>query len=156
MAKQTRKSSKEESGISSIVPEIPVRVTIEVIVRHEYPLQLKTNNLYLAGEAGGAGCPDNKFTYSFERENASVLSLIVEEFDKDNPDDSGEFTTCIYDPNPVPKVRIIGLAKEDNVGGRVALTIKFLGKDIFTKPKEFTRAANGFLKLHELVKLPVS
>lgn len=104
---------------------------------------------------GGSGCPDNKFAYAFETENASVLFLKVEDFEVNNPDESDDFTTCINDASPAPKIRVVGLAKVNNPGGRVALTLKFLGKDVFSSPKEFTLTDNGFLKLDTLVKLPL-
>lgn len=155
MAKQTRKSSEKISLSRTDIPEIPVRVTVEVIVRHEYPAQYKPNNFQLAEKAKKLGCPDNKFSYSFEKENASVLFLMVEEFEEDNPNDSAEFTTCINDASPEPKIRVIGLAKENNAGGRVAITLKFLGKNVFSSPKEFILSENGFLKLNILTKLPI-
>ncbi len=155
MAKQTREPSKKAPVSNPVIPEIPVRITVEVVIRHEYPTQPRTHLLHSMSEAAEAGCPENKFSYSFDKANASVLSLIVEEFEKDNPEDSGEFTTCINDPAASPRVMVIGLAKEDNAGGRVALTLKFRGKDLFTTPKEFTRTSNGFLKFNELVKIPV-
>ncbi|WP_247237215.1 hypothetical protein [Telluribacter sp. SYSU D00476] len=155
MAKQTPKTSKSKEVTALSIPEIPIKITVEIIVRQESIVQPRLNRFHSLDAAGGAGCPDNKFSYSFDTQNASVLSLIVEEFEKDNPDGSGEFTTCINDPSPEPKVRIIGLAKEDNAGGRVALSLKFLGKDIFSSPKEFTHGGNGFLKLNVLEKLPI-
>lgn len=154
MAKQARKSTRTATPLV-VIPEIPIRITVEVIVRHEYPPQPKTNRLRDTSEADGAGCPENKFSYSFEKDNASVLSLSIEEFKKDNPGDSGDFTTCINDASPEPKIRVIGLAKENNPGGRVALTLKFLGKDVFSPAKEFVLGEHGFLKLNTLVKLPI-
>src|SRR5687768_14685079 len=116
MAKSVRKSAKPKVVSPPVIPEIPVKVTIEVIIRQEAPLTPPRSRFQLA-EAIGGGCPENKFTYAFDKENASVLSLIVEEFEKDSPGDSGEFTTCINDASPEPKVRVIGLAKENLPGG---------------------------------------
>lgn len=155
MAKQTRKKSLK----ISIKPEKPTRIAIEldivVRVRQELSPQANTHLLLSDNAIGGVGCPDNKFSYAFEKENASLLSLTVEEFDKDNPGDSGDFTTCINDASSEPRVRVIGLAKRDNAGGRVALKLKFLGKDVFASPKEFELGENGFLKLNTLVRLPL-
>ena len=156
MAKAARKPVPAKQLQPTTIPEIPVRVTVEVIVRHEQLTPSQINRSQIANAAGGAeGCPENKFSYSFEKENASVLSLSVEEFDKDNPGDLGEFTTCINDASPEPKVRVIGMAEENNAGGRVALTLKFLGKDVFSSPKEFELGEHGFLKLNTLAKLPL-
>lgn len=155
MAKQTKSKSLDVN----INPKTPNRITIEldivVRVRQEQQSERKVNLLLTDSVLDGSGCPDNKFSYSFDKENASVLSLSVEEFDKDNPEDSGDFTTCINDASPEPKVRVICLAKEDNPGGRVALTLKFLGKDVFSSPKELELGEHGFLKLNILAKLPL-
>lgn len=155
MAKQTRPKSIDVN----IDQQTPIRITIEldivVRVRQERHFLAKANLLLTDSALGGSGCPDNKFSYSFEKENASVLSLSVEEFDKVNPGGSGDFTTCINDASPEPKVRVICLAKEDNPGGRVTLTLKFLGKDVFSSPKELERGEHGFLKLNTLAKLPL-
>jgi hypothetical protein len=155
--KYTANSTRKAVTRQNVIPEIPIKITVEVIIRNEYRAIQKGYDPSVSNDVmlGGGNCPDNKFSYSFEKENASVLSLSVEEFEKDNPGNSGEFTTCINDASPEPKVRVIGLAKENNAGGRVALTLKFLGKDVFTSPKEFLQGANGFLKLNTLVKLPV-
>lgn len=156
MAKQSRKPQVELPKAIQI-PDIPIKVTVEIIIKHEYASASLQKNLMIAADAaGGAGnCPDNRFSYSFEKENATVLSLIVEEFEKDNPGDSGEFTTCINDASPQPKIRVIALAKENSPGGRVALSLKFLGKDVFSSPKEFSAAPGGFLKLIESPKVPL-
>ncbi|MBL4678937.1 MAG: hypothetical protein JKY70_22510 [Mucilaginibacter sp.] len=103
----------------------------------------------LAGE-----CPDNKFSYSLNAVNATVLSLKVEDWSENSPGASGDFTTCINDASASPKVRVIGLAQVDNPGGHVSLGLKFLSNEVFTTPKEFTLAGDGFLKLDVSAKLP--
>jgi hypothetical protein len=155
MAKQTRSKTLN----ISTKQETPIKITIEldivVSVRQELYSTTKRNLLSTRSTLGGSGCPDNKFSYVFHMENASVLSIAVEDFDQNNPEKFGKFTTCINDASPEPKVRIICLAKEDNPGGRVALELKFRDKDVFSSPMEFEHGDHGFLKLNTLAKLPI-
>ena len=152
MAKQSRTKS---SGVI-INQEAPIKISIEldIVVRVRQETQLATNaNLLLTGSAlGGSECPDDKFSYFFDTNNANVLSLRVQGFKKDNPGDSGDFTTCIPDAN---KFLVLALGQERNGGGRVALTLKYLGKDVFSSPQELHLGEHGFLVLNTLAKLPL-
>ncbi|MBK9719497.1 MAG: hypothetical protein IPO85_18670 [Saprospiraceae bacterium] len=152
MAKQTRLKSID----LNINQQAPVRITIEldivVHVRKEQHSGAKANFLLAEEALGGSDCPEDKFTYSFETDNAKVLSLTVEGFKKDNPGNSGDFTTCIADAN---RFRVMVFANELNPGGRAALTLKYLGKDVFSSPKELELGENSFLILNTLAKLPL-
>lgn len=149
-----KKPSISGNGTLPVIPEIPIRVTVDVNINYQgVPTMVQLSS---AEDGGGADdCPNNKFSYTIDAQNATVLSISVESKDVDNPGTSGNFTACINDASPSPKVRVLGLATENNSGGTVALTLKFLGKDVFVPAKDFTNMGNGFLKLNILTKLPL-
>lgn len=155
MAKQN-KSESYDLSVNQVAP-IKISILLDIVVRvrqEEYSSPIKLNLPQSDSGLGGSGCPDNKFTYKFEKENASVLSLSVGEYHINNPNDSGEFTTCIHDAGPVPKITVTCFGKVDNVGGRVALTLKFLGKDVFSTPAELKIQNGGLLGLFSEPNLP--
>jgi len=55
-AKKTRRPTKVGSP-QVVISETSIRVTVEVIVRHDYPGYLKTKRYHEEIEAGGSGCP---------------------------------------------------------------------------------------------------
>lgn len=151
MAKVRAKTPKQ--NLMSSIPEIPIKITVEVIIRDER-VSFKSDTL----ENGAlfqpeSNCSENKFSYSFETDRATPLYLKVEAFEKNNPGSGGDFTACINDISNEPEIQVIALARRDQAGGRASLTLKFLGKDVITS-KELKYGANGLLGINETAKLP--
>src|SRR6186713_1771825 len=90
-------------------------------------------------------CPDNRFHYSFDTTNANILSIQVGGFSADNPPNSGDFTTCILDPNEPPSISVTVLAIVSGPGGRAALSLSLNGKDVYTPPRELDNHGGGKL-----------
>ncbi len=102
-------------------------------------------------------CPDNKFTYSFDKTNAAINKLVVEKFNSgDNPAVSGDFTSCIDDLSNPPKIRVTTFAtKTADVQSFASLTLKFNGKDVYSPTRILDDQGNGMLGFSELVNLPL-
>jgi len=100
-------------------------------------------------------CLDNKFTFSFNRTNATITSLVVEKFHQDLPPDTGSFTVCVFDPNDPPQIRVTVVAKKDLPGGSASLSLKFLGKNVYDPARQLDDKGNGVLGFTELVNLPI-
>lgn len=155
MAKE-KHLSKPGSATAIVVPEIPIRITVEVIIRQESGTGIPAVQRTFAEKAAyGNECPDNKFSYTITQEQASVTLLGVEAYSTDNPGESGSFTTCVNDPHPEPQVRVIAWGIEQNPGGRAALNLKFNGKNLTPSPIEFEHGSGGILSIHQLIKLPL-
>ena len=153
MAKEKTKRTTQITSLS--IPAIPIKITFEVIIRDERESgKENTGFLEKALPEATTNCPDNQFHYSFETDGATPLFLKIEAFEKNKPGSQGDFTTCINDISNDPEIAVIALARRDHPGGRAELTLKFLGKDVFSSPKELTYGANGLLGINETVKLP--
>jgi len=153
MAKQKPKGLKKTFTLIQPADGSPIEITLKVIA--EQPI-LNTKKLanFLEETLEESECPENKFTYTIATNNATILSLSLESFTKNNPGNSGEFTVCIDDATDEPKVHVIAMGKVDNPGGTANLQITFLGKPVFTAPSPFTLLNHGILMFNQLVKLP--
>ncbi|MDP1818020.1 MAG: hypothetical protein Q8K92_26445 [Leadbetterella sp.] len=156
--KATAIQSKSSVFKNKVPAAVPLKITIEVVIRNESAQDVKPLGTPLPdlGEATTLGnCPDNQFTYTFEKENATIDYLTVENYEQDNPSDSGSFTTCINNVIAGEAyVLVLAKATKNNPGGRAALTLKFRGENVFSAPVELSLQPNGSLRFAKSVKLP--
>lgn len=138
----------------------PIKVVIEILVKTESAAaSIIQPNFFKAltlAEAAVGDCPDNHFKYSFDKTNdVTVLSLAVGGFKQDMPGDSGEFTTCILDPNDPPSITVVVVARKNNPSGRAAISLSLNDKPVYSTPREIDDKGQGVLGIMESVKLPV-
>lgn len=154
MTKQKPKGSKRTIELIHPGDGSPLEITLKVIVEQQGILPTTKLANFLEETLDESECPSNIFTYAIATNNATVLSFSLDGYTKNNPGDSGEFTTCIDDATDEPKVHIIAMGKVDNPGGTATLQITFLGKPLFVTPKPFSLLNHGILMFNQLVKLP--
>lgn len=129
-----------------------VKIIVEVVIKREDILSDNRFGL-MSAMRFAEGENANNFSYAFERSNCTILKLVVERYEQDNPPDSGEFFTPVLDPNIPQKVRVMVVARQDFPGGNGRLTLKYKGKDVFTPAEEIV-FSGGMGGINKLVNLP--
>ncbi len=123
-----KKSSKRGSlGKLSTEVNNPLKIIVEVVIRNEtYP-----GHDYLSKSSELLVENSPNFSYSFEKQNASILTLVVGSYESSNPADSGNFFTRVFSK----EIPVIVYAQQDRPNAFAYLTLKYNGKDIYVPPR---------------------
>lgn len=154
MAKEKRTPSKRASTSKSIEvgskaklkTDQPVKIIVEVVIRNETGTpdqKLPSGSL----ESGSERAPN--FSFSFDKQNASILKLVVGTYESNLPPDSGDFFTRVFSNN----IPVIVYAQQDSSNSFAYLTLKYKGKDVYV-PARNIPFRNGKGEIDEIVKLP--
>ena len=93
------------------------------------------------------------FSYSFERNGATIIHFEVEGFQQDYPNDTGNFYTPILDPGATKYIQVTVIARQDLPAGSASLTLKYKGKNVYDPPRDLD-FNNGNGGISETVELP--
>lgn len=93
------------------------------------------------------------FSYSFERNGATIIHFEVDGFQQDYPNDTGNFYIPILDPGATKHIMVVVTAKQDLPAGSASLTLKYRGKNVYDPPRDLD-FNNGIGGITETVKLP--
>lgn len=154
MSKQKKEPKDPSVKILTPDKENTVKIIIEVVVKQEKSESAPIKAL-LPDASGGGECPSNKFTYSFSTKNSTVLAMTVEGVTLKNPGENGEFTACVNDASPKPKIMVSALAKSTGPGATASLSMTLNGKTISIDPDDFSDPSdNGLMVLDTKPTLP--